>query len=82
MTTRRTFLKTAGAVLAPAALAGTWPAPRRPPACCASGMTASAVPLSNGCPDQGAEGQRFMGITLYDQLVEWDLSQAPTSRPA
>jgi len=38
------------------------------------GMTASAVPLSNGCPDQGAEGHRFMGITLYDQLVEWDLS--------
>ena len=40
------------------------------------GMTASAVPLSNGCPDQGAEGQRFMGITLYDQLVEWDLSRS------
>jgi ABC-type transport system substrate-binding protein len=39
-------------------------------------MTASAVPLSNGCPDQGAEGHRFMGITLYDQLVEWDLSHA------
>ena len=39
-------------------------------------MTASAVPLANGCPDQGAEGQRFMGITLYDQLVEWDLSKA------
>jgi ABC-type transport system substrate-binding protein len=38
------------------------------------GMTASAIPLSNGCPDQGAEGHRFMGITLYDQLVEWDLS--------
>lgn len=40
------------------------------------GMTASAVPLSNGCPDQGGEGQRFMGITLYDQLVMWDLSQS------
>jgi ABC-type transport system substrate-binding protein len=38
------------------------------------GMTASAVPLSNGVPDQGAEGHRFMGITLYDQLVMWDLS--------
>ena len=43
------------------------------------GMTASAVPLSNGVPDQGAEGHRFMGITLYDQLAMWDLS-APTSR--
>jgi len=44
------------------------------------GMTANAVPLSNGVPDQGAEGQRFMGITLYDQLVHWDLSKA--DRPA
>ena len=44
------------------------------------GMTANAVPLSNGVPDQGAEGQRFMGITLYDQLVHWDLSRA--DRPA
>ncbi|WP_217362827.1 ABC transporter substrate-binding protein [Roseicella sp. DB1501] len=40
------------------------------------GMTAAAVPLTNGVPDQGAEGHRFMGITLYDQLVEWDLSKA------
>ena len=40
------------------------------------GMTASAVPLTNGVPDQGAEGHRFMGITLFDQLVEWDLSKA------
>ncbi len=38
------------------------------------GMTASAVPLSNGVPDQGGEGHRFMGITLYDQLAMWDLS--------
>lgn len=39
------------------------------------GMTASAVPLANGVPDQGGEGHRFMGITLYDQLVQWDLSK-------
>jgi peptide/nickel transport system substrate-binding protein len=39
-------------------------------------MTASSVPLSNGVPDQGGEGHRFMGITLYDQLVHWDLSAA------
>ena len=38
------------------------------------GMTAAAVPLSNGVPDQGADGHRFMGITLYDQLAMWDLS--------
>jgi ABC-type transport system substrate-binding protein len=39
------------------------------------GMTASAVPLSNGVPDQGAEGHRFMGITVYDQLAGWDLTR-------
>ena len=38
------------------------------------GMTAAAVPLSNGVPDQGAEGHRFMGITVYDQLAGWDLT--------
>ena len=40
------------------------------------GMTAAAVPLANGVPDQGAEGHRFMGITLYDQLAMWDLSRS------
>ncbi|MDB5372481.1 MAG: ABC-type transport system, substrate-binding protein [Belnapia sp.] len=40
------------------------------------GMTAAAVPLTNGVPDQGAEGHRFMGVTLYDQLIHWDLSKA------
>ena len=44
------------------------------------GMTASAVPLANGVPDQGGEGHRFMGITLFDQLVQWDLSKS--SEPA
>ena len=44
------------------------------------GMTASAIPLSNGVPDQGGEGHRFMGITLYDQLAMWDLSSY--ERPA
>lgn len=44
------------------------------------GMTVGAVPNSNGAPDQGGEGLRFMGLTLYDQLVSWDLSNA--DRPA
>ncbi|MBR0646721.1 ABC transporter substrate-binding protein [Plastoroseomonas hellenica] len=45
------------------------------------GMTASAVPLPNGMPDQGAEGHRFMGITLYDHLVMWDLSKTDGPAP-
>ena len=45
------------------------------------GMTASAVPLPNGMPDQGAEGHRFMGITLFDHLVMWDLSKGDKAAP-
>jgi peptide/nickel transport system substrate-binding protein len=40
------------------------------------GMTASDIPLTTGQTDQGGEGQRFIGYTLYDSLVEWDLSSA------
>jgi len=40
------------------------------------GMTVGAVPSANGIPDQGGEGARFMGITLFDQLVSWDLSRS------
>ncbi|WP_088562431.1 ABC transporter substrate-binding protein [Arboricoccus pini] len=39
-------------------------------------MTASDIPLTTGQTDQGGEGQRFMGLTLYDALVGWDLSSA------
>jgi ABC-type transport system substrate-binding protein len=40
------------------------------------GMTASDIPLTTGQSDQGAEGIRFMGFTVYDALVNWDLSSA------
>ncbi len=40
------------------------------------GMTASDIPLTTGQPDQGGEGQRFMGFTLYDALVAWDLTRS------
>nr|WP_234910856.1 ABC transporter substrate-binding protein [Rhizobium skierniewicense] len=39
-------------------------------------MTASDIPLTTGQADQGGEGQRFMGYTIYDSLIEWDLSSA------
>jgi ABC-type transport system substrate-binding protein len=39
-------------------------------------MTASDVPLPNGQTDQGAEGMRFIGYTLFEALVAWDLSSA------
>ncbi|MBP2312668.1 ABC transporter substrate-binding protein [Azospirillum soli] len=40
------------------------------------GMTAADIPLTHGSPDNGFEGFRFSGYTLYDALVNWDLSAA------
>ena len=39
-------------------------------------MTASDIPLPNGQTDQGAEGMRFVGYTLFESLVFYDLSSA------
>jgi ABC-type transport system substrate-binding protein len=38
-------------------------------------MTAADIPDWGGVPDQGYEGRRFAGYTLYDALVNWDLSK-------
>ena len=38
------------------------------------GMTAADIPVSFGQPDNGFEGFRFMGLMLYDALVNWDLT--------
>jgi ABC-type transport system substrate-binding protein len=43
-------------------------------------MTLADIPLTDGAPDQGTEGVRFSGFTIYDGLTGWDLSQA--ERPA
>jgi ABC-type transport system substrate-binding protein len=40
------------------------------------GMTAGDLPTTNGNPDQGFEGYRFVGYNLYDSLVLWDLSKS------
>src|ERR1700675_2714171 len=39
-------------------------------------MTAGDVPITIGQPDQGFEGYRFVGYSLYDALILWDLSRA------
>src|ERR1041384_4152478 len=39
-------------------------------------MTASDIPLTTGQTDQGGEGMRFMGHTIYDALINWDLTRA------
>ena len=42
-------------------------------------MTAADIPLTTGQASQGSEGVRFMGVTAYDALVNWDLSQGKTA---
>ncbi len=39
-------------------------------------MTAADLPDWRGQPDQGFEGYRFVGYSLYDALVLWDLKSA------
>ena len=39
-------------------------------------MTLSDIPLPNGQTDQGSEGMRFIGYTVFDALVGFDLSSA------
>ena len=56
------------------ALAGTTPALAQ--GTLRIGMTASDIPLTTGQADQGGEGMRFIGYTLYDALINWDLSSA------
>ena len=43
-------------------------------------MTAGDIPVTSGNPDQGFEGFRFVGLNLYDALINWDLSRS--DRPA
>ncbi|GGF50222.1 ABC transporter substrate-binding protein [Azorhizobium oxalatiphilum] len=38
-------------------------------------MTAADIPLTTGGPDNGFEGFRATGYTIYDPLVAWDLTQ-------
>src|ERR1700704_2312191 len=40
------------------------------------GMTGADIPKTVGQPDQGFEGNRFTGNTMYEGLTAWDLSSA------
>jgi peptide/nickel transport system substrate-binding protein len=41
-------------------------------------ITSSEIPHTTGAPSQGFEGIRFTGYTIYDALINWDLSSADT----
>ena len=40
------------------------------------GMTAADIPVTTGAPSQGGEGLRFTGFTMYDGLINWDLTKS------
>jgi peptide/nickel transport system substrate-binding protein len=44
-------------------------------------MTAGDIPDWSGQTDQGGEGLRFVGFTLHDSLVNWDLSRGDVEAP-
>jgi peptide/nickel transport system substrate-binding protein len=71
------------AIVAAAALAA--PTAARAETVLRVAMTAGDIPDWTGAPDQGYEGYRFVGFTLYDALVNWDLSRSDVAadiRPA
>src|ERR1700747_579422 len=70
---RRIATLVVGLVLAPGAML---PAIARAETIMRIGMTAADIPRTLGQPDQGFEGNRFTGLTMYDALTMWDLSSA------
>src|SRR5262249_20831276 len=69
---------TRAALIAALALttAAAWPRVASAETVLRIGMTAADVPRTLGQPDQGFEGNRFAGLTMYDALTMWDLSSA------
>ena len=64
------------ALLASAAVPFVRPAAAQQPSTLRIAMTLADIPVTDGAPDQGTEGIRFMGYTMYDPLLMWDLSSA------
>lgn len=65
-----------GLVAGAAALAAVPPAQAQAETMLRVAMTLSDIPYLAGQSDQGGEGWRFVGVTLHDSLVGWDLSRA------
>jgi ABC-type transport system substrate-binding protein len=73
--TKKNHAAVAAVLLAFAALAA-WPRAAEAETVLRIGMTAADIPRTLGQPDQGFEGNRFTGLTMYDALTMWDLSSA------
>ncbi|HEX2019327.1 MAG TPA: ABC transporter substrate-binding protein [Aurantimonas sp.] len=63
-----------GTALAALLLSASLPALAQSESVLRIGMTAADIPRTLGQPDQGFEGNRFTGLTMYDALTMWDLS--------
>jgi peptide/nickel transport system substrate-binding protein len=74
---RRSFLKAGASAAVFPAVQSMEPSPARAATekVLRLAMTLGDVPLTTGQPSQGAEGIRFIGLTVYDALFGWDLSQ-------
>src|SRR6201984_1436119 len=72
----KTRTTTAAVTLLAAALVVALPAVAGAETVLRIGMTAADIPRTLGQPDQGFEGNRFTGLTMYDGLTMWDLSSA------
>lgn len=75
MTTRRSLLLGASSLGLLSALDPRGAFAQSPGGTLRIGMTVSDIPLPNGQTDQGAEGMRFVGLTVFDALIQWDLSR-------
>src|SRR3979490_381383 len=71
-----TSKKTATALLLAVGLVAGLPQLAGAPTVLRIGMTAADIRRTLGQPDQGFEGNRFTGLTMYDALTGWDLSSA------
>jgi len=75
---RRSFLRTGASVaLFPAVQsAGSAPAQAAAEKVLRLAMTLGDIPLTTGQANQGAEGNRFIGFTIYEGVFGWDLSRS------
>jgi ABC-type transport system substrate-binding protein len=80
MSRRRVLRGASALIIAAAAAALQVPGEARAEKVLRVGMTVADIPSTTGVPDQGAEGERFSAITLYDSLVAWDLTA--TTKPS
>ncbi|RUZ71181.1 ABC transporter substrate-binding protein [Mesorhizobium sp. M7A.F.Ca.US.006.01.1.1] len=77
---RRTFMKSSGAIVAGVTALGWARHALAETGHLRIAMTAADLPTTGGIPNNGAEGQRFLGCPVFESLTDWDLLGAPEHR--